>query len=354
MNAINKELNGKQPVEYHNITLVRPIGKFAVNTQFAVAVVDWLNGQVQLFQREEDWNKTPTYSDIHREQVPTLNNALYVTWLYEFLQRGHSLLEPMCRCTHGFTDQRARQLGITMPLASMPEGRGPSLRNGQCKLPRTRVGRTLLELSQEIAVGDISRVRDASGETVLETLRRSAKVAEAADAQGQPIFHFRATLGGITSKEELLRYINEECPMGLKEPGEKDTYNGVKEDIDALVREELVYCVENVDKKPVRGQLPRSGDDRPRVLFPRMLDLDLKVDHDIRRLWTDNADKKSGKVPPDYLEQELRKAGIAPTAQVPPEQVRESKKRRAAAAAARKTSHRSTTSASSDEGAALG
>ena len=44
---------------------------------------------------------------------------------------------------------------------------------------------------------------------------------------GVQLFAFKATFDAVSSKQELLQLVNI-SPLGLKEPAEKDTYNGVR------------------------------------------------------------------------------------------------------------------------------
>jgi len=131
------ELN---PVQYKNVRLKQPLGPFAEGDSFAVATVEnyrgqvrgpgarapcsvgvrvlaarscvpvsrgpslnGTRGQVMLYKTETDFlNGEASFAD-KEFRVPSkrrFNNKFYIHELLAFLQRGHSLLEPTCRCKH--------------------------------------------------------------------------------------------------------------------------------------------------------------------------------------------------------------------------------------------------------------
>ena len=89
-----------------------------------------------------------------------------------------------------------------------------------------------------------------------------------------------------------------EHPLGYKVPEEKDAYNGVQADVEALAENKDVYRIENKETKVA-------------VMFPRNKDLQLEVDDDIRQLWKDCWQKPKSQ----ELKDELKEEGIAPTKQ---------------------------------------
>ena len=179
-----------------------------------------------------------------------------------------------------------------------------SIRDDKCLLPTKRVPRTSQELSYEIAVGDIYEIKDPkTGEYLIDALKRNTKIIfdDTTDTSGKDLWLFKAD--GASCREELLALVNRN-PLGYKEPEEKDAYNGVKDDVEALAENKDVYLLINAETKI-------------RVMFPRDRNLQLQVDSDIKQLWKDCWQKAKSA----DLEQDLKAEGLAPTKQEKPEKV---------------------------------
>ena len=255
------------PVKYTNVRLAQQIGPHAKDTSFEVATVDYYGGVVKLYATEIDFfNQDPAFSDIWRiESKKRYNNQFYIREILEFLQRGHSLLDPQCRCIHKIDNDRAGELGIAMPRikpgsSTAAEDR-TSIRDGECQLSTARIPRSSKELALELAVGDLYEIRDKSGERLVDLMRRNPKIVTEED-ESTDWWAFKATLGA-SSKQELLQLVRNE-PTGLREPAEKDTYNGVQTDIDALVAQGDIYKLTNPETKAS-------------ILFARRKDVELAV-----------------------------------------------------------------------------
>jgi len=296
---------GKQPVKYHNVVLERDVGPCSKDTKFEVATVDYFRGEVKLYTTERDfYNDEPAFAEPYR--VPGKNrysNLSYVREILAFLQRGHSLLEPECRCTHGIGETRAAELGISLHKfkdngATLDPA---SLRDGECKLETARCSRTSAELAREIAVGDLYEVVDKTGVRLVDKLVENQKIVwnEKGD---QHEWAFKAT-STASSKQELLQVVRQR-PLGLKEPSEKDFYNGVKTHVEELVDENEVYRLTNPDIKSD-------------IIYPRLKDLELDVDKDLKDLWLKFGGKEADST--ETLLSELRKEELIPTKQKKPE-----------------------------------
>jgi len=142
-------LNHKQPVTYHNITLAHSTlleGHFA-SQRISVLQVDWLKGIAKTFNDADDalngvcsfegsWTCPPT----DRETVEQ-----YVIETLQFIQRGHSVLDPQCVCKHKLKSSRSNTLGIT-----------PSFqRVDWCSLNMGPREISASELSKELAVHNV-------------------------------------------------------------------------------------------------------------------------------------------------------------------------------------------------------
>jgi hypothetical protein len=296
-----------QPVKYTNVRLAQQIGPHAKDTMFEVATVEFYRGQVKLYPTEIDFfNQDHAFSDIFRvESKKRYNNQFYIREILQFLQRGHSLLDPACRCVHTIDNDRAGELGISMPRikpgTSGPEDR-TSLRDGNCQLSTARCERTSSDLAHEIAVGDLYEVRDKTGERLVDVLRKNSKIVMQ-ETPTTDLWAFKATLNA-SCKQELLQLVRMREPLGLKEPAEKDTYNGVRADIDALLTDGDICMLTNQETKIS-------------ILFPRRRDLQLAVDDDIKQLWKDCGPK--GRESCETLERALKAEGLIPTKQEKPE-----------------------------------
>eukprot|EP00290_Baffinella_frigidus_P005533 CAMPEP_0180140276 /NCGR_PEP_ID=MMETSP0986-20121125/14114_1 /TAXON_ID=697907 /ORGANISM="non described non described, Strain CCMP2293" /LENGTH=409 /DNA_ID=CAMNT_0022082703 /DNA_START=53 /DNA_END=1282 /DNA_ORIENTATION=- len=296
---------GAQPVKYNKVALRQQMGEHPVGTVFEQAAVNFLTGQVKLFRTLNDsLQGFAVYDDVFRSPGrKRYNNQFYAREILEYLQRGHSLLEPTCRCLHRMEDERARELGVTLPRTN-PEER-TTLRDGECTLSRARSARTAKELGQEIAVGDIHAL-----EGFEEVLREHSKMVVMDGPGGEPLFAFKATFEAVTSKQELLQLVNQ-SELGLKEPTEKDTYNGVKADVARLVEEKEVFSME-------------AGETKQLVLYPRRANLELEVDEDIVALWRQHAPTFSKTTTQD-LDRLLTLASLVPSKQAKPEIVKRKK-----------------------------
>ena len=181
-----------------------------------------------------------------------------------------------------------------------------SIRDDKCLLPTKRVARTSQELSYEIAVGDIYETKDPkTGEYLIDALKRKASDVSSKiifdDTSGKDLWFFKAD--GASCREELLALVNRN-PLGYKEPEEKDAYNGVKADVEALAANKDVYLLTNAETKI-------------RVMFPRDRNLQLEVSPDVKQLWKDCWQKAKSA----DLEQDLKAEGLASTKQEKPEKV---------------------------------
>ena len=175
-----------------------------------------------------------------------------------------------------------------------PEDR-TSIRDDKCQLSTKRTARTSQELSFEIAMGDIHETKDAkTDEYLVDALKRNPKIIFD-DSSGKDLWCFKAE--GASNINELLHLVREH-PLGYKVPEEKDAYNGVQADVEALAENKDVYRIENKETKVA-------------VMFPRNKDLQLEVDDDIRQLWKDCWQKPKSQ----ELKDELKEEGIAPTKQ---------------------------------------
>jgi len=238
------------------------------------------------------------------------SNQFYVREILEYLQRGHSLLHPQCRCIHGFEVTRCTELGISMPRQRGHIDDKSSIRDGICKLDRKREARTVAELEQEIAVGDLFFI-ETKAEKLIQSLVNNAKIVTTQTPQGELTFAFRATFESVTSKQELLQLINR-SPLGLKEPTEKDTYNGVKKDLKELEDEGEIFVVPFDERESEEKELKNL------VLFPRHKRCEFPLDEDVKALWRDNGPRGT-RVSVTEQEREMEKVGLIPTKQEKPE-----------------------------------
>jgi hypothetical protein len=156
--------NHKQPITYHNITLAHSTlleGHFA-SQKISVLQVDWIKGIAKTFDDSDDalngvcsfegsWTCPPT----ERE---TLNQ--YVNETLQFIQRGHSLLDPQCVCKHKINSNRCKKLGIT-PSYERPDW--CSLNMGPREISAS-------ELSKELAVHNIYEMPGPAFIFALESL----------------------------------------------------------------------------------------------------------------------------------------------------------------------------------------
>mmetsp|Transcript_13423 Transcript_13423/g.32375 ORF Transcript_13423/g.32375 Transcript_13423/m.32375 type:complete len:408 (+) Transcript_13423:201-1424(+) len=296
---------GIQPVKYSKVTLMRDLGGFKTNTTFEVAQVNWFTGLIKLFASENDaLMGNAAFEDVVFNKATTkYANMFYIREILEYLQRGHSLLEPNCQCIHKCGEERAKELGITLPKARKSITDPFSTRDGECKLPRARTARTAVELAHELAVGDLYAVEDIKGGRLVDDIAKNPKILVTEQEGGGQLFAFKATFDAVSSKQELLQLVNI-SPLGLKEPTEKDTYNGVQQDVAALFEEGAIYKITNPDGKTS-------------VLFPRLKSHECKVDSDIRQLWAESGYK--GRIDADDIDRELLKVGLQPTRQAKPE-----------------------------------
>jgi len=306
MNHNTQGLGGKQPVKYTKIVLAIKMGQFPKDTPFEVATVDFRTGQVQLFHTENEWRQgMSAFDDVVRVPGKKFNNSYYKVQILAFLERGHSLLEPHCRCTHNYGEERARELGISMNKSRNGVEDKMSIRGGECTIPKTRVPRTAQELAQEIAVGDLWSIVDQRGERLVDTLANNPKIAVLEpDAKQHFRFAYRATFDKVQNKQELLMHIDS-VDLCLKEPTDRDMYNGVKSDLEALAEEGLIYSLYNAEA-------------RAAVIFPRRKQLEFPVDDDIKALWRENPPPKLSRVSHDEFERLLRAEGLVPTKQAAP------------------------------------
>jgi hypothetical protein len=212
----------------HQVALKKDIGTFKSGDTFEVAQVDFFTGLTKLYRTENDYLMgTPAYEGVYFSKgTIQYANLFYVREILEFLQRGHSLLDPNCRCIHKCGDDRARELGITLNKVRGALVDNYSIRDGKCTLSKSRCERTAVELAREVAVGDLYSITDQRGTRLVDVIASNPTIIVSQNEQGSQLFAFKATLDAVSSKQELLQLVDA-SPLGLKAPEEKDTYNGV-------------------------------------------------------------------------------------------------------------------------------
>ena len=118
MNYIGPLHTGKQPVTYENVTLTNLCSQslgFSSNISFLpVVTVDWENGIATIYQSSEDALDNLVWEENFTFRIPSPPSLLeqYMKETVQFLERGHSLLNPACICLHGHSSKRCLELGI--------------------------------------------------------------------------------------------------------------------------------------------------------------------------------------------------------------------------------------------------
>ena len=113
--------------------------------------------------------------------------------------------------------------------------------------------------------------------TLLDLLRQNSRIA--LDPERRQI-RYRAE-HDISSRDELLALVLRSPP--LQEESIANAYKGVKEDIEALRREGLIWALFNAER-------------RQRVLFPRDPEVEIAVDEDLQAMWRSVALPEDAKV----------------------------------------------------------
>lgn len=296
MNADGRGHLGVQPVKFCDVYLAVPIACHGVGAHFSIATVNFLTGFTQLFTTEADYlRETAVFSGFVRLQSSPL--ASYREEVVAFLSRGHSLLAPTCRCTHGLGAQRAMQLGIHA---------SGGIRDGRCTLPRQVCPRTAQEIAAEIAVSDIYCILDRSGRSVAGELCDHESVA-LLRSDVWDHFLLKRGLGAVTDKQSLLQLVND-SEGGVTPASSTEQYQHFERDIHDLAQQGLVYAIYN-------DELGST------VAFKRNAEFDLQVSSEIRQLWDECAplSRISGAREMDCI---LRTAGLQPTKQGEPDSQR--------------------------------
>ena len=105
--------DAKEPVEYGNydpvpgspgeeVILMTKIGEFEKGHKFAHARVNYRTGMVQLFEFADNVRQSEACfnGEFRVPAKTTYHNKQYARDVVDFLRRGHSLLNPQCRCKH--------------------------------------------------------------------------------------------------------------------------------------------------------------------------------------------------------------------------------------------------------------
>ena len=120
-----------QPVTYRNATL-RDVCYHEMR-------INWHTGEIVCFADADDtMNNVPILQTSFFMQAEPRSQDEYVRETFEFLQRGHSMLEPQCKCRIA----RFAELGVTYTT-------------GECLLPRTRERRSFSEIARELCVKEL-------------------------------------------------------------------------------------------------------------------------------------------------------------------------------------------------------
>ena len=128
----------QQPVSYRNVVLRGRMGPFGANERVYAAQVDWHTGTAALFgSRQDVMNNVPSFRSLGGLPAAVPAHAdVYVAETFAFLLRGHSLLDPQCRC--GLTPfsgaARALELGLffcVLPSPPPPPASKPKKRRRQ-------------------------------------------------------------------------------------------------------------------------------------------------------------------------------------------------------------------------------
>mmetsp|Transcript_2195 Transcript_2195/g.6681 ORF Transcript_2195/g.6681 Transcript_2195/m.6681 type:complete len:404 (-) Transcript_2195:194-1405(-) len=295
--------DGRQPVRYKKVSLTRKVGDHNEKTKFDIALVDWLNGQLQLYRTENDYrNQMAAFNKSYRipdTKQKAWSNESYLREVIEFLRRGHSLLDPECRCVHTYDEKRAKELGISLPRFRMGDAEDKeSFRDGKCTLSRVRKECTSQEISNEICVGDLHSIVDPEGRALFDTLRNNKFISCELSESGEYVWSYKAMLE-LSNRQNLLEVILN-TPCGMKEPSENDAYNGVEGDVKSLKESHEIYAIQNAES-------------RNTLLFPRHKHLEIQVDDDIKKLWEENEPRNQ--LTQEEQEHQLKQEGLIPTKQ---------------------------------------
>ena len=125
----------------------------------------------------------------YRVLVPPEPMEQYVWESVQFLQRGHSLLDPFCTCSHGLSPSRARRLGIT----ALSERRMQI-----CPLRNVPKIVSFNELSMELGIEDITTF-SIKGQGFLDSLQRHCTIQRNHDPSQCIIACTSLYMGGLRS-----------------------------------------------------------------------------------------------------------------------------------------------------------
>ena len=285
MNSSSMALH-TQPVEYNDVTLARDVFDVAQGTFLSAAVVHWRTCEMQLYNADGQLVFAGTSRTITTKRYC---NMFYLREVIEFLCRGHSILDSECRCLHKRDTLRASELGISRNNHNCGGDYDPeSLRDGQCKLPSTRIARTTEEIAQEVALTNI--------EGLVPHMQNNPNILTL-QGEKECLYAFKATYDTVNCKEELLHLVHAN-PLGIREPSARETYNTAPLDMQALADERRIYRLYNMETKT-------------HICFPRAPHLELHLDEDIKCLWHQQQWTGSSVV----VEQCLLQAGLQPMMQ---------------------------------------
>lgn len=225
-------LNRKpQPITYTDITLGVDIAPdLAAGEEYPFLEVNWLTGTVRAFYDAEDALSKVPYIEASWGLPPCEPRPAY-EYLYEtdaFMARGHSLGALQCCCSHGLSDQRAAELGITTD----------NERGDLCVLDKIPRACSAAELSSELGVRDVQSLCTADGYRLWDLLCGHRSVGVKRSRDGTPMLtSTRYHVGALRNKADLIRAVYT-SKNTFAVP--KDGYPGMQRDIAELVASKQV------------------------------------------------------------------------------------------------------------------
>ena len=135
------------------------------------AKINWWTGHVVCYADAADsLNNVAFYETCVRVSTPPQSRDAYVREVFAFLQRGHSILEPLCTCRHGLSAERALELGVS------PDHAGS---HPLCLMEQTRTQRSLQDIAKELNIEQVdAKVKPTDTLTLLQVLVRLAGLEE--------------------------------------------------------------------------------------------------------------------------------------------------------------------------------
>jgi len=120
-----------QPVTYRNVTLNAVC--------YHETRVNWHTGELFCYADADDaMNGVPLLQSVFCLATEPRSQDEYVRETFEFMQRGHSMLEPQCNCRVA----RHVELGVTRT-------------SGNCMLPKNRERRSFGEIARELCIQEL-------------------------------------------------------------------------------------------------------------------------------------------------------------------------------------------------------